>query len=155
MRAAMFLVSALGIVAMSFSAAGANPRSVSGRTVAFASVTSSVPGEVVSATITRGKPHTVLSIDARVEGYVTGYIYVVIDAPNVSPLLIEPAFTSVQPECSSICPITGQFWVDVDAVEADVPGSLVGKPITIDLYLSGTVTSGTYVGSLRVRMDKK
>jgi hypothetical protein len=45
-------------------------------------------------------------------------------------------------------------WVDVDAVEASAPGSLVGKPITIELYLSGTVNSGTYVGSLRVRMDK-
>ena len=152
MRARLLVASVLGIVTAGATSAPVHAvqnATASGRTGAFASGTGSFtgPAEILTATIPRLRPHTVLSIDVYVLN--AGEVYAYLDALNDTDV-VHPNFIIVNPGAG---PLVAQLWVDADDPRV-VP--LLGKPAQVDVALVTTnYPTESWVASLRVRMDKK
>jgi hypothetical protein len=112
----------------------------------------------VNATITKGKAHRVLEVDAMAYtvGGCTGdhvAVYPIVNdsAMNGHDLYLEPTTGGVFRSAA------GAWWLDLDAAEAQSPGKFVDQPLKITLRAnSASCPDGaTFEGSLRARLVKK
>jgi hypothetical protein len=134
----------------------ADGSSVSGKTVAFAATgsISTSGGEILTATITHGRPHSVLSIDESVTGYLAPGDYFTLAVNGLTGDGVIWPTSIMSTDCTSgLCTVTGQFWLDLDAAEGIFPGRFINQPVEVDLYSS--VVGYPYTAALRLRLDKK
>jgi hypothetical protein len=129
-----------------------------GRTKAFAHggpvLTSAVP--IVSATISRGKARSVLTIDATVVPSGVEEMAVVILVNGI----LRPGFLMGQRcDLAVNCSAGGSFWVDLDEAEAAVPGTVYNQPVVVDViawdYENPVSSPGTAGASLTLHMEHK
>jgi hypothetical protein len=117
---------------------------------------------MISATISAGVRNRVLAIHGMATTNDTGNVQTVILLAilNGTFLYLEPT-AAVGTYCESVyaCTVTGVWWADLDALEAQYPGSFIGKPLKIDLiaygYYPPTPSSSQVNGSLEVRLQTK
>jgi len=135
-------------------AASASP----GKSSAFVSakdvtiVTGFIP--VASATIVKGKKRRVLAIEAMLTTPEFPIFPVI--GVRVNGIQPEPDSTASGWCPDHHCTVTGTWWLDLDAAEAQSPGVFVGQPLLVEL-MAGNGGGGepTANVSLTVRMEKR
>ena len=121
---------------------------------------------VLIATIAKGKKKRVLEVElaATLTGNVP-FAGLMTMRPIVNGLqLMEPTNAgSTEPTTvycgtpSNACPLSYEFWLDLDAAEAAHPGMFIKQPLVIEFQLGYAAPGGPVVGvaTLRARLAKK
>ena len=151
-------VGALLLVPLASESAHAQVVSTSpGKKSVYASGNATFTGSVadITATIAKGKPRTVVEIEAwgQVVGCVSSHVGVGVSINGsvaFGTMYVEPTGGGVFRSNSAV------WWFDIDAAEATSPGSFVKQPLDILLRASAPCPDGaTFSGTLRARLVKK
>jgi len=116
---------------------------------------------LLSGTIVKGRAKRVLAIEGM---FTTGFGPAVGDVVLLGArvdtisgtLAVVPPDAGFRCTFGQQCTLTGTFWLDLDEAEANNPGTVVGKPLTVRL-VGGVVGMPPENGDLTmtVRMQKK
>ena len=111
----------------------------------------------ITATMTKGKKHMVVEIEAQGEVLGCGGDHVSM-RPFVNDL--EPNFTDVYLEPNGVGVFrtnAGVWWLDLDAAEELIPGTFINQPLDILLRANSAYcpNGATFSGTVRARLVKK
>ena len=136
-----------------------------GKTSAFAAARNFdlSTGLSLVAQIQKGKSKNVLAMEATVWASTqrsTEFVRtLLLDVNGVSPLPQNIVYTHCQAGVSTYgCPLTGTWWLDLDAAEAANPGQFIGKPLTVTLNGSDNPPTDTFPSgqmTLSIHLVKK
>jgi hypothetical protein len=146
--------------------------SVSGKNAAAASISEQTPllnwpfdplnETLLTATIEKGKKRRMLTINASLHYNGLDATLLGIDV-TVNGWGVEPENRSVMYCTNGLCDtVTGSWWLDLDAAEAEHPGLYINQPLLVRL-IGGEITGGGTVAlddgvwdaSVSVQMTKK
>jgi hypothetical protein len=105
---------------------------------------------LASAVITKGKKRHALAITAAMQ--VNTSVGPALPSLRVEVNGVPAVGPTVGLDCKNenlICPLSGSWWLDLDAAEAANPGVFVGEPLTVDL-IGG---ANTYVPPIPSQAD--
>jgi len=146
-----FVLATLFTVLLGAAPAGAAPESTTpGKTSVFARETAPLGGGGVMTPlvgqILKGKKKQVLRVDATLttESDVLGAEIQFTIVANGNTLGTAVGHCDAPTTVS--CSVSGSFWLDLDAAETAVPGSVIGVPVIISM--TGGSTSALDVGEL-------
>jgi hypothetical protein len=156
----------IGALAFGLWSGDAQAQSAQGKNSAFAvtyvwNLEPPGPGTLaLSVTIPRAKGKRMLMIDAVAISNEFGPISLSAGVlVNGNPLIPKWPGGSAVANCDLAtefaCTATGHWWVDLDAAEAQNPGTVKNQPLTVDLFVSEENGTGAAEVSLRAWMMKK
>lgn len=172
--AAFAFVALVGALPSSLNAAANSSTSPGKNSVHVAASGLSLPGFQTSAvlttlltgTIEKGRPKRVLTVQGLLTSMGAGeHAYI---KPRVNGVYFEPtddfgngaaaAGVNCPTTATLTCSASGSWWIDLDAAEAEHPGTFIGQPLVIELL--GFTNSfnglpGPLIAEMSARLEKK
>lgn len=117
---------------------------------------------LTTARLNNAKANKVLTVRVMLATNDTGNVQEIIAYATVNGSFVLEPISNVGTYCEDVysCTLVGTFWIDINTLDAQSGGGVIGHPLTVALIgqgvypLSGALTSQVN-GSLEIRLETK